>query len=93
MLDHCIENKQKKYGIYSAIEQNKTMRTMRSNTGFTLIELLIVIAVIAILAAIAVPQYNIYRMKAYNSASQVDLLNFKAVMEAVVTDTQHFPSM
>ena len=69
------------------------MRTMLSNKGFTLIELLIVIAVIAILAAIAVPQYNQYRIKAYNSAAQVDLLNFKAIMEGVVSDTQHFPSM
>ena len=62
-----------------------------SEKGFTLIELLIVVAIIGILAAIAIPQFSSYRQKAYNSAAQSDLKNFKTGLEAFFADNQFYP--
>jgi type IV pilus assembly protein PilA len=62
-----------------------------NGSGFTLIELLIVIAIIGILASIAIPQFNSYRQKSYNSAAQSDLRNVKTNLEAYYADYQHYP--
>jgi len=64
----------------------------KRESGFTLIELLIVVAIIGILAAIAIPQFSSYRRKAYNSAAQSDLKNFKTDMEAHYAEHQQYPS-
>lgn len=65
----------------------------KNEKGFTLIELLIVVAIIGILAAIAIPQFAAYRQRAYNSAAQSDLRNFKTAMEAYYVDNQAYPTL
>lgn len=62
----------------------------KNQKGFTLIELLIVVAIIGILAAIAIPQFAAYRQRAYNSAAQSDVRNFKTAMEADFADNQEY---
>jgi type IV pilus assembly protein PilA len=59
---------------------------IRNKKGFTLIELLIVVAIIGILAAIAIPQFNSYRQKSFDSASVSDVRTVKTGMEAFAVD-------
>ena len=63
----------------------------QKENGFSLIELLIVMAVIGILAVIAIPQFAAYRIKAYNTAAESDLRNFRTMMEACMTDSKSYP--
>lgn len=65
----------------------------KNQKGFTLIELLIVVAIIGILAAIAIPQFASYRQRAYNSAAQSDVRNFKTTMEADFADNQQYSTL
>ena len=62
----------------------------KDEKGFTLIELMIVIAIIGILAAIAIPQFNSYRKRAYNSSAQSDLKNTATAQEAYFVDEQTY---
>lgn len=58
----------------------------RDEKGFTLIELLIVIAIIGILAAIAIPQFNQYKARAYDSAARSTLHNIYLACKAFWID-------
>ena len=60
--------------------------------GFTLVEILIVVAIIGIIASITIPMYRDYVARAYNSAAQSDLKNFKTGMEAYYADSQAYPN-
>ena len=65
----------------------KKISNWKNEEGFTLIELLIVIAIIGILAAIAIPQFNQYKARAYDTASKADLHNIYLACKAYWSDT------
>jgi len=60
--------------------------SVKSNAGFTLIELLIVVAIIGILAAIAIPQFNSYRQRAFNTAAISDLVTLAKSETSYMSD-------
>jgi len=62
------------------------MNKLKNAKGFTLIELLIVIAIIGILAAIAIPQFNQYKARAYDSDTKANLHNIYLACKAYWAD-------
>ncbi|MCF8131431.1 MAG: prepilin-type N-terminal cleavage/methylation domain-containing protein [Deltaproteobacteria bacterium] len=66
------------------------LNAKKDEKGFTLIELMIVIAIIGILAAIAIPQFNSYRKRAYNSSAMSDVKNTATAEEAYFVDAQTY---
>ena len=63
------------------------MKNLKNAKGFTLIELLIVIAIIGILAAIAIPQFNQYKKRAYDSDAKSNLHNVYLACKAYWADS------
>lgn len=63
-----------------------TKMNMKNEKGFTLIELMIVIAIIGILAAIAIPNFNAYRARSYNSSANTDIRNMITSQEGYYVD-------
>ncbi len=63
---------------------------MRKESGFTLIELLVVVAIIGILAAIAIPQFQAYRQRGYDSGAKSDLRNAATAEEAYFIDNDGY---
>jgi type IV pilus assembly protein PilA len=61
--------------------------THKSASGFTLIELLIVIAIIGILASVAIPQFNQYKIRAYDAHSKQALKDMHLLCNAYWLDT------
>ncbi|MBN8548028.1 MAG: prepilin-type N-terminal cleavage/methylation domain-containing protein [Deltaproteobacteria bacterium] len=58
--------------------------------GFTLIEILIVIAIIGVLAAIAIPQFQSYKMLAFDRRAQIDLRNTAIAEEAYFLEANRY---
>lgn len=60
--------------------------------GFTLIELLVVITIVSILAAIALPQYQAYRSRAFDTRAVSDLRSVAIAEEAYFLDNERYLS-
>lgn len=67
------------------------MKHKHFNQGFTIIELLIVIVVVAILATISVVAYGNIANRAYDTAIQSDLSQFKKSLMMFASETGNYP--
>ncbi len=65
---------------------------LRAEAAFTLIELLVVIAIIGILAAIALPQFNAYRRRAYDTDVKINIKNAAVSQESYYTNKETYTS-
>ena len=63
---------------------------MNTNSGFTLLELLATLTIIAILTGIALPQYEAYKARGFDTTTQMDLRSIALAQEAYFFDTRHY---
>ena len=61
-----------------------------SQRGFTLVEVLVVIAIIGVLAAIAIPQFQSYKMLAFDRRAEIDLRNTAIAEEAYFLEADRY---
>ena len=59
--------------------------------GFTMVELLIVMAVLLILLGISIPTYTVFRDKARETATEMEMLSLAKALELYNTDNQAYP--
>ena len=64
--------------------------SQKNVAGFTLIELLVSIAIVGILTAVAVPQYKVYRQRAFDSVVLADVRSLVLAEEAYFLDNQKY---
>ena len=62
-------------------------QTHKGVEGFTLVEMLIAIAIIGTLAAVAIPKYNQYKIRGYDTSSKQTLNNIYKLCNAYWIDT------
>jgi prepilin-type N-terminal cleavage/methylation domain-containing protein len=67
------------------------IRNKLNSKGFSMVELMAVTGIVSVLASVAIPQFNSYRVKAYNSAALSDLKNVQTILEAYYEDNNSYP--
>ena len=60
----------------------------RDSRGFSLIELMIVVAILGILAGVAIPQYNRFKLRAYQSEAKKELGTYYTLQAAFKAETE-----
>ncbi len=62
------------------------MKIWRGQTGFTLVELMVVVLIMGVLAGIAIPQFMIYRERAFIASMHSDVNTARVAEEAYFAD-------
>ena len=63
-----------------------------NHRGFTLLELLVVLVIVGILTAIAIPQYDAYKRRAFDTRARADLYSAALAEEAFFLDSEKYLS-